>query len=225
MIAVATKPRPKVNLPRNVLLDVKSVKVAPYNPPGRTEKSRLRSLLESVKEVGLLYPILVDHDHRIIDGHRRLAVVTALGWDQIPAMVVSGEKRDQLYASVNVCARKMGGNEALTVWLHTPGAVAAKLNVQFCHMQDVLGRELVMRARNEGYSQSTFKVARQLSFYCDQRTPAFIKEAFVWLLDNATAGQVFKAMQSGEPTKVFLDAIRRKKPVKLRLTVAEDGPG
>ncbi len=63
-----------------------------------TEKERIRTtsgqnvedLKESIRDLGLFHPILVNHDHKLISGYRRLKACKQLGWDIIPAFI----KRD-----------------------------------------------------------------------------------------------------------------------------------
>jgi hypothetical protein len=202
-----------------VVLPINSLRPAPYNPSGRIRLPVLKPLMDSIREIGLLYPLLIDNQKQVIDGHRRLEVVKQLGWEEVPTITVHSNQTEQVYASVNTTARKMGGNESLCVWLKCRDAVSARQRVQYAYMEDVLGADRVEKAAEAGYSYRLFDTARRLSRYCDIQTPEFIKEAFDWLVDYATIGQVMKAMEGGEPAKVFVDAIRRKRSVRLRLTV------
>ena len=48
----------------------------------------LRSLAASIGKVGLLDPIVVDGDGRLVAGARRIAAVRSLGWRDVPVRVV-----------------------------------------------------------------------------------------------------------------------------------------
>lgn len=52
----------------------------------------LSALIDSIKEVGLRHPVVIDVDYRIIAGHRRVRAARALGWTQIDAMVFDVSK-------------------------------------------------------------------------------------------------------------------------------------
>lgn len=54
----------------------------------RKDLGDLRSLAESIAEVGLLHPVVVTPDGRLIAGQRRLEACRALGWAEIPVTIV-----------------------------------------------------------------------------------------------------------------------------------------
>src|ERR1700676_3881163 len=54
----------------------------------RKELGTLRPLADSIAEVGLLHPVVVTPDGRLIAGQRRLAACRLLGWTEVPVTVV-----------------------------------------------------------------------------------------------------------------------------------------
>jgi ParB family transcriptional regulator, chromosome partitioning protein len=54
----------------------------------RKDLGDIASLAESIKELGLLQPIVVFADGRLIVGERRLRAVRLLGWKEIPVTIV-----------------------------------------------------------------------------------------------------------------------------------------
>ncbi len=223
--AVKIAPTPKKQTVRQAgLVNVESIIAAPYNPPGRVALAALAQLQASMDAVGLLYPVLIDEGRNLIDGHRRLACAKLLGWDVIAALCIPSDQisRDAAYASVNVTARKMSGNDALRVWLANPLAVGRKHAVGFERMREELGADLISRACREGFSHRLYETARRLSRYLSQDSADFVRRAFAWLMEHATVGQVMKAMEAGHPPRVFLNAIRRDRGVTLKLAVTED---
>lgn len=50
-------------------------------------------LKKSMKELGLINPIIVSDDNVLIAGYRRLLSAKELGWKKIPARIVSSEKK------------------------------------------------------------------------------------------------------------------------------------
>ena len=54
----------------------------------RKDLGDLRSLADSIDEVGLLHPVVVTQDGRLIAGQRRMEACRALGWTEIPVTVV-----------------------------------------------------------------------------------------------------------------------------------------
>ena len=66
----------------------------------RSKAGDVSSLAESITAVGLLHPVVVTPDHRLIAGGRRLAAAKLLGWSKIPVTVASNvtEAKDMLLA-------------------------------------------------------------------------------------------------------------------------------
>src|SRR6267154_4518887 len=54
----------------------------------RKDLGDLRSLAGSIAEVGLLHPVVVTPDGRLIAGQRRLEACRLLGWTDIPVTVI-----------------------------------------------------------------------------------------------------------------------------------------
>ena len=52
----------------------------------------LVALAQSIEDVGLLHPIVITPDYRLIAGRRRLEAYKTLGWTEIPVHVVSLRK-------------------------------------------------------------------------------------------------------------------------------------
>ena len=54
----------------------------------RKKLGDIQSLAESIKDVGLLHPIVVRRDGRLIAGERRLRACELLGWKNVPVTVI-----------------------------------------------------------------------------------------------------------------------------------------
>src|ERR1700693_5509992 len=54
----------------------------------RKDLGDLRSLADSIAEVGLLHPVVVTPEGRLIAGQRRLEACRTLGWTDIPVTIV-----------------------------------------------------------------------------------------------------------------------------------------
>lgn len=54
----------------------------------RRDPGELGPLVNSIRKVGLLSPILVDEDNRLVAGYRRLSACRQLGWEEIEVSVV-----------------------------------------------------------------------------------------------------------------------------------------
>src|SRR5712664_1824892 len=54
----------------------------------RKDLGDLRSLAQSIEEVGLLHPVVVTPEGRLIAGRRRMAACKLLGWMEVAVTVV-----------------------------------------------------------------------------------------------------------------------------------------
>lgn len=205
----------KMEVPEHRLLDVGKVKSAKYNPAKRVMSAKLKSLVKSINRIGLIYPIIVDKEHRIIDGHRRLAAVMELGWEAIPAIIVERTDRDEVYADVNATSAKMNGNETLGIWLANPKAVGETASKTIAEMEKVLSRKLLARVYEAGLSSRVYLTAKRVAKYVGQETQEMVQQAVEWLMETAIIGQVMKAMEGGVSSRRLLSAVKENKPLLL----------
>jgi hypothetical protein len=218
MIAEAVELSKRVKVVNRKLIPLKRLKNAPHNPPGRVDKKNLRELMDSLDLIGLLHPVTVSASEEIIDGHRRCAAARLLGWQDIECNVVD-EDAASVYASVNVTARRMSGNDALTVWLANPHAVTDRVSSRIGEMANVIGLPLLKKIADAGYSMRVYQTACRVCRYCEVNYNEGVKSVVQWLLSTATIGHVMKAMEAGESPKIIMEAVRKNKPVVFRLAV------
>jgi hypothetical protein len=53
----------------------------------RQDLGDLGGLMQSMRDLGLLHPIVLDSRHKLISGERRLAAARALGWQSLPVTI------------------------------------------------------------------------------------------------------------------------------------------
>ena len=72
-------------------IDISSIEVSPYQPRTNFDEENLKSLIESIREQGVIQPILVRKSkkdkYELIAGERRLRAVKTLGHPKIPAIL------------------------------------------------------------------------------------------------------------------------------------------
>ena len=72
-------------------IDISSIEVSPYQPRINFDEENLKSLIESIREQGVIQPILVRKSkkdkYELIAGERRLRAVKTLGYSKIPAIL------------------------------------------------------------------------------------------------------------------------------------------
>lgn len=76
----------------------RSVAVIKLGSRLRRSLGDVSSLAQSINDLGLLHPIVLDTNNNLISGERRLAACKALGWRRVPVSVVSLTGNDLLRA-------------------------------------------------------------------------------------------------------------------------------
>lgn len=71
---------------------IKDLKPAEYNPRQMSDEE-LEKLKNSIKEFGMVEPIVVNKDLTIIGGHKRVDAAEMLGWEKVPCIFVNLDKR------------------------------------------------------------------------------------------------------------------------------------
>jgi ParB family chromosome partitioning protein len=86
---VGADPQNRESGPQDI--PVSEIRPNPYQPRTRFSEAELRDLAASIKEQGVLQPILVVRGaaggYELVAGERRLRAVQSLGWASIPAVV------------------------------------------------------------------------------------------------------------------------------------------
>ena len=71
-----------------VMVPIEEIKTAGYNPFSRTTwDDDLKELKASIAQHGLIMPLAIAKDGSLLDGHRRLVCLKALGWTAVPCVI------------------------------------------------------------------------------------------------------------------------------------------
>lgn len=81
----------------------------------RKDMGDLDGLAQSISEIGLLHPIVVTPDNRLIAGQRRLEACKRLGWDCIPATVVDLQNLAIGERDENMARKDFAPSEAVAI--------------------------------------------------------------------------------------------------------------
>jgi ParB family chromosome partitioning protein len=72
-------------------IEISLIKTSPYQPRTNFDEDNLKSLIESIREQGVIQPVLVRKSKgdkfELIAGERRLRAVKILGYEKIPAVI------------------------------------------------------------------------------------------------------------------------------------------
>jgi len=85
-----------------VNIGTEKLKLSGYNPRSISE-DQFNKLKESIKEFGLVKPIIINKDYTIIGGHQRYRVAKRLNFKELPCVIVdlSKEKEKVLNLALN----------------------------------------------------------------------------------------------------------------------------
>lgn len=149
----------------------------------------LPELIESIQQLGLLYPVLIDADNILIDGEQRLAALASLGIDDIPVIVDAdvigaGDEQDIIAERMR---RELASNGVRTAYTPVQAAAARR------RLRELLGKQghtrtgvpLVERRKNwaselatseTGISRTTMdRVDRIVRFAEDDAQPMSVR--------------------------------------------------
>ena len=108
-----------MNKPRNYQLETLEIDGILERPGSRNESDDLRSLEKSIRELGLLFPVLVNKDNVLIAGFRRLEACRRLGWKSIPVFRMDVEEHSlralDILIQENLCRRDLNVDELETL--------------------------------------------------------------------------------------------------------------
>ena len=79
------------------LVDINKIKILNENPRTRFDEDKLKDLAESIKERGILQPIVCKKhgdDYELIAGERRLKAAKMIGLKEVPITLRETEKED-----------------------------------------------------------------------------------------------------------------------------------
>jgi len=92
------------NIKENILqIPISQIKTNKYQPRVEFNQEKLNELINSIKEKGVVQPVLVrkaDSGYELIAGERRLRAVKSLGVDRIPAIIKNVADLDMLEISL-----------------------------------------------------------------------------------------------------------------------------
>lgn len=203
---------------------INRLKPAKYNPPGRTSKEACKKLMHAMETMGgTLYPIVVDNDMNIIEGHRRWFSAKYLGWKTVDVMILGDDSngtlgsadRDLVYSLINDTGRKHSTNDKMYIYLREANAINQYMRGRIQRVVDEIGMDLFKRLQRDGYSLEPVRVARRLARYCGME--GHERNIVLWLLKHtdmiSIAQEAMRQNQSPATIKKAIEGDRRLKHV------------
>ena len=195
---------------------------------GRHRKNlgSLDELAQSIAEIGLLHPIVLKPDLRLVIGQRRLEACRSLGWSKIPARIVSTfeDARASLAAELdeNTCRLDMTPSEKVGLGLRLeeferPKAEARKAATQAKPGEGTVGGENFSPPTNEkGKTREIVGAAIGMSGPTYTRAKAVVRASQDEDLPPEQRAVARKALakmdRTGKVFGAYNDMIRQPKP-------------
>lgn len=193
---------------------VSSIKTAAYNPKSRTEEKNLASLKKSIKENGLLLPIMVDASGNLIDGHRRLAVYKSLRKRDIPTIEVSSAiGKDKIFETVNSTQRKINNRDMIHIYING-GVVPQRAVLMIDKTKSIIGDVGLKKLASYNASYRIYDSALITSRYIKNNNIE-LKDIIMWLGEHNSAFKVRRAMEVKVSKDVIINAIKKNKPLSI----------
>lgn len=140
----------------------------------RTDLGDIKSLADSIDDIGLIHNIVVTPDHHLVAGERRLAAVKSLGWDTVPVFVIQtlADATDRLLAErdENTCRKDFTASELVSLGRQLEELERPKAQERQGSRNDLTSGSVepeVLYAKTDkvvgealGVSQSTYKRAK-----------------------------------------------------------------
>jgi hypothetical protein len=197
------------------MVKIAKLKLATYNPQGRTRGKGILALKRSIADIGLMYPILVDKDNNVVDGHRRIAAMKELGLDEVPTLMTSGENaKDTVYSQINATAMKMTGHQNITVFLKNKNAVTASARNRYQRVIERFGLPVLRQIANAGMSMNVVKTAQRVANFLDIEDDSEIRDIIRWLILHRNSRSVHAYIETGQSGRALLMSIKAKKPLR-----------
>ena len=199
-----------------VNMKVKDVKPNKDNPPERVNKdTKFKNLLKTVSEFGLLAPIIVSSDNKLINGTRRLAVHKDLGKKRIYAIRHNSESSvrfDEYYVECNIVEKITGSQWA---WRYLRGAsVPSKLRRTFVYLERIGGKACLERMVELKKSPTTFAIGVSMfRNYTGNTSKPMAKKVIYWMLYVDSAYRLKLLIGEYVPMQVLVNAVKEKRQI------------
>lgn len=206
-------------------IDITKLKEFENHPYQVKDDAEMEALIESIKEHGILSPIIVrpleNDEYEIISGHRRLFASKRAGLTKVPALVVEMDRdsaaialvdsnlhRENILPSEKAFAFKLK-MEAMNRQGHrsdlTSVQVAPKLSTEIIGDNENISKDTVKR-----YIRLTHLLPKLLE-YVDEGKIAFTPAVEISYLNDIEQQDLIEAIESEDCTPSLSQAVRMKK--------------
>lgn len=196
------------------LMSTSSILPAKYNPKGRSEQ--INQLVKSIKEHGIIMPLIVDSKKNLIDGHRRLASAKRLRIDKVPVIQMDSKlSKDKVYEIINSTSKKISNHDLIFIFCNG-GSIPKRAEKLINQLEEIVGSNGLRKLGERGATYTVLKYAWTVRKYCGQKSDLFLKKTIFWLINNKMIYSVRRAMEANVKKDVILRAIALGRPLKIK---------
>jgi len=202
------------------LCAVENLRPSPLNPAGRVAASAIKGLKESIRQRGIIVPLVVTKDGEVVDGHRRLQCAKELSITTVP--VVRVERDPALWSDLTVSTRPMRPREYLEYHLAGGLVTSPSVRNKIVALEKIGGRAILVRMLKENLSHAIYSVACAVSAYVDgdKNNTEWMALLLNWLIDGHRQDMAGRAMKGGIPPAHLYQAIVEGRDIKQEWGVA-----
>lgn len=190
------------------------IKTAKYNP--RKREDLIGPLIKSIKEFGIIVPLIVDAEHNLIDGHRRLASAKKLKMEKVPCLQVDSKlSKDKAYEIINTHSKKITNKDFIFIHVNG-GSVPNRALNQINLIEEIVGADKLKKLGEIGTSYRILDYAYRIRKYCHDDSESFLKKVVLWLAFHNMSFAVRRAMDTRVKKEVIARAIAVNRPLKIK---------
>ena len=164
--------------------------------------SGIESLMESIKQVGLLEPPTIDQNFQVVSGNRRFEACKRLGWEEIEVHQIKVKKGDELLTLIHFNRQRIKTTQEL---------LNEYFEIESYHRKKGVGKGVRIRGIvSDEIKVTDGQLARIL--YVHKRNPEFIS-----LIDKGilTINQAYMNLRREEDEKKSRDRIKEYESSKI----------
>ena len=201
-------------VPRIVMLGVGEIIAAPFNPPDRTAKEALAVLEAQIRELGgIIQPLIVSKDMRLIDGHRRLACAKRLGMAEVPAIVTSLGLQAG-WAGLNTSSMPINGKQFVNANANgLDDAYLPKSQRRKIQRLRFLAGDCYDEYASEGISTSVLSIVNRIGRYTGDRSDDWLSAVLRWVIKHKMQTPARKAIEAQIDAAELQRAIKSDRPI------------
>jgi len=194
---------------------IEEINKATYNPPTRIQGKALAPLMNSISELDIITPLIIDHESNLIDGHRRLKAAQQLGKTTVPCIIAKGN-RDKLFNAVNNTTRKLSSNEGLYLELSNI-YTNDKQHKLFERYKALLGRDVLENIWQRGGTVTGLKMNESniKQTLGSNISDNILANALIWVIRFGMAFKVRVWKELNGSKETMLDCIKEDKPLPI----------